>query len=90
MAGTVYFIQYGNDRPIKIGYSQNDHWRRLYRMQTGAPETLHMRGFIVARGTFDDMSTFDISTIAASGSCRANISWPTSGLTPNWIDLRFL
>lgn len=37
----IYFIQAGPRRPVKIGIS-NDPWKRIGRLQTGAPDTYQM------------------------------------------------
>lgn len=48
-AGVVYFVQMGDDGPIKIGYTQRDKIKaRLSVLQTGSPYGLHLRRLITA------------------------------------------
>lgn len=41
--GCIYFVQVGDDGPIKIGYSTNPA-RRLAALQASHPEVLHLIG----------------------------------------------
>ena len=43
--GRVYFIQAGDDGPIKIGWAI-DPWDRMATLQTGNPQTLHLRRWV--------------------------------------------
>jgi len=44
----VYFIQSGEDGPIKIGWtSTGNPWGRCAALQTGSPEELEVVGFFV-------------------------------------------
>lgn len=45
MRGFVYFIQAGDDGPIKVGYTTHPEVR-LARLQVGNPETLYLRAAI--------------------------------------------
>lgn len=38
----IYFIQYGTNGPIKIGYTDNDVQTRLNQLQTGCPYELKL------------------------------------------------
>lgn len=49
--GGVYFIRFGSDGPIKIGYA-TDTVSRLHSLQTGSPVQLHLIGHVV--GTIKD------------------------------------
>lgn len=46
MAGFIYFIQFGEAGPIKVGHSVYDVEQRLAAMQVGSPEVLRLRGVI--------------------------------------------
>lgn len=48
MKGYVYFIQAGDDGPIKVGYTTHPEIR-LGRLQVANPETLHLRAVIWVR-----------------------------------------
>jgi hypothetical protein len=44
VSGFIYFIQVGDDGPVKIGWSMNPQ-KRLAGLQTAHPEQLHLRGY---------------------------------------------
>lgn len=47
--GVVYFVQMGDDGPVKIGYTQRDKLKaRLSVLQTGSPYPLRLRRLVTA------------------------------------------
>lgn len=73
----VYFIQQGNSGPIKIGYTRDDLYSRLKRLQTGNPLPLKVLAIIDGATT-----RTEISLHSRFSSCRLNGEWfaPTDEL----------
>ena len=42
MSGTIYFIQQGDNGPVKIGYTEGRVTKRLSMLQVGNPDKLHV------------------------------------------------
>lgn len=55
MSASVYFIQMGEDGPIKIGYAR-DPKRRMYELRTASPYPLHLIGTITPATRADEIA----------------------------------
>ncbi len=73
----VYFIQQGSSGPIKIGFTRDDLYARVKRLQTGNPLPLKLLAIIDGACT-----KTEISLHSRFSSCRLNGEWfaPTEEL----------
>ena len=73
----VYFIQQGNSGPIKIGFTRDNLYARVKRLQTGNPLPLKLLAIIDG----SDIKT-EVSLHSRFSSCRLNGEWfaPTEEL----------
>lgn len=44
LVGEVYFVQEGEDGPVKIGFTSSHIARRIYTLQSGNPRSLRLIG----------------------------------------------
>ena len=66
----VYFIQQGNSGPVKIGFTRDDLYARVKRLQTGNPLPLKILAII------DGASIrTEVSLHSRFSSCRLNGEW---------------
>ena len=64
----IYFVQSGEDGPLKIGKA-NSPYSRINELQTGSPERLYMRA------TLDVPDSVERGLHAILGGCRVRGEW---------------